>query len=197
MNRLMTHPSETDMALYAGIDLGWLRQFQVNWHVRDCSECQQAADEFSQIRSTRNTLPEVNWNRMALEMKANIRLGLAAGECVGFRPVKRTTVSGQRLVFAGALLTVLFVVGVWVGGPALRTDFLQRISSGSLQRTALGTVLEGSGSGIQVRGMRQTLRILNPAAMNVVYSVGAQGELRARSLDPETGNVAITHVYGD
>ncbi len=197
MNRHVTHPSEADLALYAGSDLGWLQQFRVNRHVRECSECQQAAGEFSQIRSMRNSLPEVNWNRMTLEMKANIRLGLAAGECVGFGPVQRASVSGQRLVFAGGLLTVLFAVGVWVGGPALRTDFMQRISSGSLQHTASGTVLEGSGSGIQVRGTRQTLRILNPTAMNVVYSVGAQGELRARSLDPETGNVAITHVYGE
>jgi hypothetical protein len=26
--------------------------------------------------------PEISWNRLAAEMKANIRLGLAAGECV-------------------------------------------------------------------------------------------------------------------
>ena len=38
---------------------------------------------------------------------------------------------------------------------------------------------------------------MNPATQNVVYSVGAQGELRARSLDPVTGNVAFTHVYGE
>jgi hypothetical protein len=29
-----------------------------------------------------NDLPAISWNRLAIEMKANIRLGLAAGECV-------------------------------------------------------------------------------------------------------------------
>jgi len=193
MSERTTHPTETDLALYAGGDLGWLRQWRMDLHVRRCSQCQQTSREYSELRQIRNLPPELNWNRLAMEMKANIRLGLSAGECVGFRPAPKSIVSGQRLVFTGAVLTVLVATGAWVGRSSFRPDLRQAL----FQRTMTGTVLEGSGSGIQVRGSRQTLRILNPTAMNVVYSVGAQGELRARSLDPETGNVAITHVYGE
>ncbi len=193
MSERMAHPTETDLALYAGGDLGWLRQWRMDLHVRGCSQCQQTSREYSELRHIPNVPPELNWNRLAMEMKANIRLGLAAGECVGFRPAPKSVVSGQRLVFAGAVLTVLVAMGAWVGRSSFRPDLRQAL----FHRAITGTVLEGSGSGIQVRGSRQTLRILNPTAMNVVYSVGAQGELRARSLDPETGNVAITHVYGE
>jgi len=184
------HPAETELALYAGGDLPWFRQWRTGRHVHRCSWCQQSAAEYSELRAMPATVSGLNWNPMASEMKANIRLGLAAGECVGGRLAPRNVVSGSRLILAGGLLSALVAVGAWISRPNLHPVATSRITS--------GTVLEASESGIQVRGTRQTLRIMNPATTrNVVYTVGAQSELQARSLDPATGNVAIVHVYGE
>jgi len=188
----MTHPPETDLALYAAGDLSCFRQWRTDRHVRGCSPCQQVASEYSELcgemKNMHNRAQPGNWARLSSEIKANIRLGLAAGECVISRSGPRSVVSGSRLVVAGGLLTVLFAAGAWLSRPNLHAFW---------QRTPSGTILEAAGDGIQVSGTQQTLRIMNRAPHNVIYSVGAQGELRARSLDPETGNVAITHVYGE
>ncbi len=186
------HPAESDLALYAAGDLRWLHRRRTDRHVSRCSQCQGIVAEYSEFRSSiksSQAFEAPNWNRLASEMTANIRLGLAAGECVGARLAPRPIVSGKRLILAGGMLSALVAVGIWIGRPDLHPVQWQKVSS--------GTILERSETGIQVSGIRQTLRIMNPATRNVIYSVGSQGELRARSLDPETGNVAITHVYGE
>src|SRR5450432_1163191 len=112
----MKHPSEAELALYAGGDLGWLRQRLAERHVRNCGPCQNVAADFSELRSEGAAFPNVQWPRLAEEMRANIRLGLAAGECVNRRPA-RSFVSGQRLAIAGGVLGVLLVAGVWFQRP--------------------------------------------------------------------------------
>ncbi len=185
----MNHPTESNLALYAGGDLQWLHRWRMDRHIRSCGNCQSAVAEFSEIRAFESAAPDVNWSRLASEMQANIRLGLAAGECVVMRTGGRSVVSGRRLAVVGGLLTVLLLGGIWTQRSALVPSLLVRQPA--------ETILEAAGSGIQVREGRQTLRILNRSKANVSYSVGSQGELRARSLDPETGNVTITHVYGE
>lgn len=184
----MKHPSDAELALYAGGDLSWVRQRLTERHVRSCGHCQNVAADYSELRSEGSSFPKIQWTRLAEEMQANIRLGLAAGECVTRRPV-RSFVSGQRLAIVGGVLGLLLIAGVWTQRPVVHP---------LVGRAGLtGTVLEEAESGIQVREGRQTLRILNSSNRNVSYSVGGQGELRARSLDPETGNVTINHVYGE
>ncbi len=88
----------------------------------------------------------------------------------------------------GGVLGALLVAGIWTQRP---------VSHPYIPRALSGMVLEAAESGIQIRDGRQALRMLNSSNYNVSYSVGGQGELRARSLDPETGNVAIMQVYGE
>ncbi len=47
----MIHPSDAELALYAGGDLGWVRQRLIERHVRDCGACQSVAAGFSELRS--------------------------------------------------------------------------------------------------------------------------------------------------
>lgn len=189
----MTHPSTQELALYAGGDLGWLRRRMVERHVCSCSACQTAASEFSELRAAAaEEAPALSWSRLESEMKANIRLGLAAGECVQPR-VTRGFVSGKRLALAGTALAVIGAAGVLYQWP-FHNHFPGRELAA---RFSSGAVLEASDSGIQVREGMQTLRILTRETHRVSYTVGARGELRASSIDPETGNVTITHVYGE
>src|SRR6202035_5195698 len=83
---VMKHPNEGTLALFAGHDLNFLIEWRVGRHVARCEQCRGTVDAFVSLRSETVGLgelpPDIAWNRLASEMKANIRLGLAAGECV-------------------------------------------------------------------------------------------------------------------
>ena len=81
----MKHPDEATLALHAGGDLGLIARWRTNRHLSRCERCREEVAAFQGLREVLPDLaemPEVPWNRLAAEMKANIRLGLAAGECV-------------------------------------------------------------------------------------------------------------------
>src|SRR4051794_1056729 len=111
----MKHPHESDLALFAGHDLGFLSEWRVSRHVARCEQCRASVDAFESARLEVTGLgelpPEIAWNRLASEMKANIRLGLAAGECVGpSEPEKRLSLpvfSGWHTLLAYAGLIAL------------------------------------------------------------------------------------------
>ena len=66
-------------------------------------------------------IPEVPWNRLAAEMKANIRLGLAAGECVRQAEQPLRDLPGfarGRAVVAFASAVVLLLAGLVLQRPA-------------------------------------------------------------------------------
>ncbi|MDQ6664424.1 MAG: hypothetical protein M3Z23_08525 [Acidobacteriota bacterium] len=181
----MKHLSEADLALYAGGDLAWFFQKRAERHIAGCGECQAGAVEISAARSAiadRAEFIALPWDRMAAEMKANIRLGLEAGECVG---VKKAPVRllGARvgIGIAFASLAILVSANFWLreAAPQTRDDI----------------VLESTGGGIQVREGGQVLSILNSRGNNVIRTVSAQGEMRARYVDSRTGLVTINNVY--
>ncbi len=178
------HPSDEDLALYAGGDLGWIAKRGVERHIALCGDCEAATVGFSAFRAElagindRVTLP---WSRMAAEMRANIRLGLEAGECVGFKP---RAGSGFRAAMAFASLALLLGAGLLLHRPATETPN--------------AVVLEATDGGIQVREGEQVLSILNSRAYratDVIRTVGAQGEMRARFVDSKTGLVTVNNVY--
>ncbi len=184
----MKHPSEATLALHAGGDLGWIARWRTERHLARCEDCRAEVAEFSAMREIVPDLaemPEIHWNRLAAEMKANIRLGLAAGECVRSSEVPlRDSLwfSRARVAVAVASLVVLLVTGVVLERPApvVRED---------------GTVLQHTANAIQVGQGGHAFRLMNVGAKNVTFSVNAQGSVGARYVDPETGLVTINNVY--
>src|SRR4029077_20826010 len=83
------------------------------------------------IRQLAAEMPQgVNWDRMAAEMSANVRVGLEAGECVASRVHKPTMSTGWRVAAASAGVGILLVsawalhleaVGSLAFGPASAT----------------------------------------------------------------------------
>ena len=185
----MKHPSQEILALHAGGDLGWMARWRTARHLADCEQCTADVEAFDELRGTLPELkqiPEVPWNRMAAEMRANIRLGLAAGECVrsSGQPLREGPLfTGARATLAMASVLALLVTGLMLEGPAPR---MARSSEPMVQATA---------NGIQRRSGDQAFGLMHSGALRVTYSVGAQGTLGARYTDPETGNVTITKVY--
>jgi len=200
----MKHPNEATLALQAGGDLGTLARWRVKRHLARCGRCRE---EVAAFQALRELLPEmaapreIHWNRLAAEMKANIRLGLAAGECVGAEPVTgRDTplFAGARAAAAFASVLVLLIGGIVLERPAPKGE-LAGIEGVEFQTTA---------NGIQVREGVGMLRLLNGAqdfrmqiggrvrdVPAVTITPGAQGSMGAGYVDSQTGIPTVTNVY--
>jgi hypothetical protein len=184
----MRHPNQAALALLAGGDLGLVARWKAERHVAHCDRCRREVAAHQELRDALPDLgeiPEVSWIPLAAEMKANIRLGLTAGECVRLaKPPLRETAwfTRGRAVVAFASAAVLLVAGLVLERPAPRA-FSDVV------------VVQATPNGIQVRGAGQSLGLMHQGARDVTYSVGAQGSMRARYVDPETGLVTINNVY--
>lgn len=186
----MTHPDQVTLALHAGGDLGPIARWRINRHIAHCERCRDEAAAFAGITEILPGLaemPEVPWSGLSAEMKANIRLGLAAGECVRAedKPLRHWLCSGARAAVAVASVLALVVTGLVLEHP------------GPGPATVDGVVVQSTRDGIQVREGDRSLQLMHPSAQPVTYSVGAQGSMRARYVDPETGYVTINNVYAE
>ncbi|HWQ56611.1 MAG TPA: hypothetical protein VN442_23185 [Bryobacteraceae bacterium] len=189
----MTHPSDATLALYAGQDLGFLARWRTERHLAACDRCRQEVETYSDLRADLPELmdfPDTGWGRLAAEMKANIRLGLAAGECVGsLQPEepRRVPLFSTRALVACASIIALLSAGVLLERPIPQP------------KAGEGITLEATANGIQLKGGGQSLSLLHggasPNANAVTFSVSAQGSMRARYVDSDTGYVTINNVY--
>ena len=190
----MTHPDQTTLALYAGQDLGWFTRVRTRRHLAGCGECRDAVLAFASARDNLVALcelPALSWSRMAIEMKANIRLGLAAGECVRReRSAGRLDLfgifSGARTLAACGSVMALLTAGL----------FLERPTPPALPAMAgEGAVLRATANGIELNQGGQTWSLLHVRSSDVTYSAGAQGSMRAGYVDSDTGNITINNLY--
>jgi anti-sigma factor RsiW len=191
----MKHPNLAALALHAGGDLAPLARWRVGRHLAKCASCRRELAAFGAAREIlpeMAAIPEAPWNRLAAEMKANIRLGLAAGECVRAEDLPAAVAppfAGVRAAVAFASVIALVAAGLFLERPAQAPD------AGSF----LGAEVRATANGIQVRGGGGALQILNPGveANDVNYTPDAQGSMRARYVDPGTGYVTVTDVYAN
>jgi len=190
----MKHPGEATLALYAGQDLGPLARWRTRRHLARCARCREEVAEFSALRTEMSDLaelPGISWNRLAAEMKANIHLGLAAGECVrDMRTTTQSVFSMFRAAVAVASVTVLLAAGLLLERPAPVPVTMVAAQPGiSLQPTRYG---------VELRNGHQAFVLKNSPAVDykdVTYSAGAQGSIGARFVDRSTGYVTINTVY--
>jgi anti-sigma factor RsiW len=185
----MKHPSQETLALHAGGDLGPFARWRIDRHLADCDQCREEVAAFGDMREILPELgeiPEVSWSRLSAEMQANIRLGLAAGECVrtGEVPLRQSLFTGVRAAVAVASVAALLVTGLMIERPIPRPSSRNE-----------GIVVQTIPNGIQVREGGQALQLMHAGAQHVTYSVGAQGSMRARFVDQETGYVTFNTVY--
>jgi len=185
----MRHPNQATLALHAGGDLGRLRRWLTARHLDLCAACREEVAGYSEMRELLPELaemPDISWNRMAAEIKANIRLGLEAGECVrtAEMPLRRASMSGWRAAVAFASVVVL------VGGCLV----LERPAP--MMAHSAETSVESTRYGIEYQaGDQRMLGLMNGGAQKAVYTFDAQGSMGARYIDPVTGSVTINTVY--
>ena len=204
------HVMETDLALYAAGDLPFWRSALVQLHVRGCDECRGLVEALradrEELRRSADTLPasisNVDWEQLTAEMTANIRVGLAAGECVTPRERKVAAVSWRPVAIAAGLI-VLLAGAWWLNIPRTDTETIgralrdmatggRRLSSPQEER---GPVVGASSSGVELVENGGRLGIEQGGLEPVMYSVSTEGSASARYVDQDTGQVTITATY--
>lgn len=79
----LSHPKETDLALFAGGELGPLSRWRIERHLQQCDHCQEAVADFFHLQSEVSELaetPAVDWNALAQEIGARVRVEAPAAE---------------------------------------------------------------------------------------------------------------------
>ena len=178
----MTHPQEHDLALLAGGEASRLRRFLLGRHLNGCADCQEKVAEYHELRDAvaEHDLPDVNWNFLATEMRANIRLGLEAGACVRTTQAPRRWNLRPAIAFACVLLLA-------VAGELLREKRLLRPAAAES-----APVLVTTDSGVELRAGDNSLTLLkHRGAAN--QTVSARGDISELNID-ETGAVTINNV---
>lgn len=185
----MRHPNQSTLALHAGGDLGKFGCWKLERHLAKCDMCAAEVAAFEDLRhsiSELHELPQIPWNRLAAEMKANIRLGLAAGECVrGEAPLLASRwFTGARAAVACAAIAVLIFTGI----------VLERPQPAAV--TAQAPMVEATDNGIQLSAGGKMVGLMNRGVKNVSYLPNAQGGMSASYVDPTTGVMTVNTLYG-
>lgn len=191
------HPSEADLALYAGRDLSGRQRWQVAWHLWRCATCAETAQRYRADRAEwaalADTLPPgVEWDHLSREMAANIRLGLEAGRIVG-APERREKVSWTG-AFALAALTAVVIVAWFLDGPGRLRPLPPVVFAPA---AVPGPILRVTPSGLAVEQNGRTLTLLPSRGQSLPVVRSEPTTLRARYFDDETGQVTIHQVYAE
>lgn len=189
----MKHPSMAELALYAGRECGFAERLRLAWHLRSCEACREQVASFEGLRAglTAQTseLPQgFDWDRLAAEMQANIRLGLVAGAIV--EPPRSLP---ERLDWRAAVVVASLTVAVTTGWFLSVPGRLKPVAPVAAIAST-GATLEATSEGIELKDNGGSFTLLAPKTQNVSYTVDAEGAVGARYVDAETGQVTISHV---
>lgn len=211
----MRHPNQIQLALLSGGDLGLLDRWRVGRHVSGCASCAAEIEALraarEQVREVTAELPEnLNWNQLAEEMTANVRVGLAAGEAIARfdKPslVGRPRHLGWNAAMVVACATIVFGAAFWINLPRPQMDHLlsalkrvrtERIGK-LVQHPVAGTedvMLEASSLSLDLSQNGRTLSLMHPHSDAVTVSVSMRGSMGVRYVDADTGQVTTNKVY--
>src|SRR5215472_18229666 len=204
MKSIKTHPAEFALALYATGDLPLVDRLRVRFHLSNCDACRSVEQTYRKdqawIRQKADELPEgVDWDRLSREMTANIRVGIAAGECVARRE-RKTPIRGWRPVAVAAGLMVVLGSAWWLNVPEAQNESLKRAMVAIFHRGATVNqdrrpTVFASSTEIKLVENGGTFSMSQGDKAPVAVSVNAEGSASARYVDTDTGQVTITSVY--
>lgn len=195
----MKHPSISNLALFAGGELPWWTRWTMARHIGACDQCRHEIEAFREVQSTARLEVEelpagVNWDRLAAEMRANIRLGLEASDAISayaLAPVAPPTpaLSWRMAALAGGFV-LLVSLGYWMGA-VRKSEQLAALRGPEpvvVEASERGVGMSDGSKGMELQGPRTSPR----AAIVTVSTTGAAG---AQYVDEETGQITVNQVY--
>ena len=202
------HVTDTELALHATGDLPFWRGMLAKFHVRRCDECRGLVEALrmdrQELRRSADDMPadisNLDWDQLSAEMTANIRVGLAAGECVTPRERKVAAISWRPMAIAAGLI-VLMAGAWWLNVPRSDTETIVRalhnIGTGGqvAPQEEHGPVVGASSAGVVLVENGGRMGIEQGGLEPVMFSVSTQGSASARYVDQDTGQVTITATY--
>jgi hypothetical protein len=195
------HPSEAELALQVGGELDWTARLRVAWHVRSCEGCTAKMRGLAESRRalaerSAEFPPEFDWESLAGEMRANIRLGLAAGAAVGGaagRPLPALVpeAAGWRLAVVLGSMAFVAAAGWLLQAPRPERPAM----TAAIESPASAEILlDAQPAGLAVRERGAELTLLGPGSQPLTTAVSWDGGARARFMDAETAQVTIYNV---
>ncbi|MEZ5398506.1 MAG: zf-HC2 domain-containing protein [Bryobacteraceae bacterium] len=209
------HPVRADLALFLSGDLAPGARIGIRWHLARCEDCRRELETFRQARTHlrgqrfEDAIPAgLDWERVAADMTANIRLGLAAGEIVGEprQPEpshlwRAAVVMASILMLAGSVIwwyhrTYNPETPVALSGP-LRV-LAEQVKSEPAKEAPGEVVLKATlgGIGVEQDGQALALAAEDDAGPRGV-TASMQGSLNARYVDEDGSEVTIHRVYSE
>lgn len=199
---MMKHPEVRDLALYAGGELPAWKRLWLRRHVDHCSACTAEVSAFREAQlelqyAADDLPPSLNWNRLAAEMKANIRVGLAAGECVrSVEPARRRHVPEiWRFASAAAAVALMVVGGWWWRVSEPQASVVQQQAKAPIEQSEI--VLKATMGGIGLERGGSGFALAPSRGESFAVSAETKGVLKASYVDEESGQVTIHHVYAE
>lgn len=193
----MNHIEESKLALAASNDLNFYSAFQVRRHTAQCDHCRLLLEDYRTARmelsALGNEMPAgVKWDRLAADMKANIHLGLAAGEIVAM-PVMRPARLQWQMAVVMASLTTVILTGWYFSSARIRPFDDTPVAL----LEANGMAAEATDFGVELKEKNGAITLLHRGARNVNYTMAVGGGVRASYVDASTGQVTVTNVSID
>jgi hypothetical protein len=196
------HPREIDLALFAAGDLSLFNRASVRLHAANCERCHARIQAYrldrERLKQEASEMPAgVNWDRLAAEMTANIRVGLAAGECVAPRGRKRIVRAWWPAAAVASAAVLLTMAAWWLNLPASDTESLARVMRNLVHVQTVAAkelpYVDASPSGIEAGVNGSALRPSQGKAVPLVVSVSTEGSASARYIDADD-QITITSV---
>jgi hypothetical protein len=199
----MKHPSIENLALYAGKELPWWTRIAVGQHVHGCPQCQQEVALFQGAKAAVGAEvevmpPGVQWDRLAAEMAANVKLGLEASDAISAyrgsqnreNSLQPTQGMSWRMVAVTTGFVLLLSLGYWLNA-AKKSEQLAAMRGPEpivAEASERGVGMSDGSKGMELHGPKS-----NPRAAFV--TVSTRGSAAAQYVDEETGQVTVNNVY--
>ena len=135
------HPSEADLALFAGGELGPLARWRIEKHLTDCDRCRETVSDFFHLQSEiseLSDLPSLDWGALA----ARINLAVADAQSAPQRE-RRSFFARPLVVRTGlAMATLLCAFIVVQQLPVSKAPELREVAKLSEKQDAGGALAE-------------------------------------------------------
>lgn len=196
----MKHPSIDKLALYAGRELSWWTRWTLRRHVDGCAQCQDELALFAEtadaVRLQADEMPAgVQWERLAAEMRANVRLGLEASDAISAYSGGRHAAGpaqgmSWRMALVTAGLVALLSAGYWINAS-------KRSGQIAAMRGPDPVLLEVIDGGVRMLDGNKAMSLQGPKAgrQAAVVTVSTEGSAGAQYVDEETGQITVNNVY--